>query len=308
MEHRQLVHGASCPLVFGVSMGPYTKRDALKTQAARSLRVLLSCDGCLDVTTHTWGRLPNRLPLPRRRIRWRRIRRTSHRQPRWSRCLRTSGNPKFANSQFVSFIDKVSKGDLQFKDNTVVNREGQEVDWILCTTLQLRQPLTPTGRSLISSGKQLAALSLAWRTRGHKLTGRLLRNSGKVRVQREWRTSGEWPRRKACKTSRTWGRGGARFPSELLSYPVVVLVCVATLNGRSLIYRCSQVPSAVHKMGLPLIIESVGLGAHGPGVTRNLLHVYQSRCERAAWIFDGYVVRRRCSCVPNFFAYFEQYL
>jgi len=43
--------------------------------------------------------------------------------------LRTSGNPKFANSQFVSFIDKVSKGDLQFKDNTVVNREGQEVDW-----------------------------------------------------------------------------------------------------------------------------------------------------------------------------------
>lgn len=43
--------------------------------------------------------------------------------------LRNSGNPKFANSQFVSFIDKVSKGDLQFKDNTVVDRSGNEVDW-----------------------------------------------------------------------------------------------------------------------------------------------------------------------------------
>lgn len=43
--------------------------------------------------------------------------------------LRNSGNPKFANSQFVSFIDKVSKGDLQFKENTVVDRHGQEVDW-----------------------------------------------------------------------------------------------------------------------------------------------------------------------------------
>jgi len=43
--------------------------------------------------------------------------------------LRSSGNPKFANSQFVSFIDKVSKGDLQFKENTVIDREGNEVDW-----------------------------------------------------------------------------------------------------------------------------------------------------------------------------------
>merc|ERR1719454_939948 len=43
--------------------------------------------------------------------------------------LRNSGNPKFANSQFVSFIDKVSKGDLQFKENTVIDREGNEVDW-----------------------------------------------------------------------------------------------------------------------------------------------------------------------------------
>jgi len=43
--------------------------------------------------------------------------------------LRNSGNPKFANSQFVSFIDKVSKGDLQFKENTVIDRSGNEVDW-----------------------------------------------------------------------------------------------------------------------------------------------------------------------------------
>merc|ERR1719456_254360 len=43
--------------------------------------------------------------------------------------LRNSGNPKFANSQFVNFIDKVSKGDLQFKENTVIDRDGNEVDW-----------------------------------------------------------------------------------------------------------------------------------------------------------------------------------
>merc|ERR1719487_816317 len=43
--------------------------------------------------------------------------------------LRNSGNPKFANSQFVNFIDKVSKGELQFKENTVIDREGNEVDW-----------------------------------------------------------------------------------------------------------------------------------------------------------------------------------
>eukprot|EP00928_Gymnodinium_smaydae_P077985 TRINITY_DN6157_c0_g1_i1.p1 TRINITY_DN6157_c0_g1~~TRINITY_DN6157_c0_g1_i1.p1 ORF type:complete len:761 (-),score=185.40 TRINITY_DN6157_c0_g1_i1:55-2238(-) len=43
--------------------------------------------------------------------------------------LRNSGNPKFANSQFVNFIDKVSKGDLQFKDNSVVDRAGNTVEW-----------------------------------------------------------------------------------------------------------------------------------------------------------------------------------
>ncbi|CAE7759624.1 PEX5 [Symbiodinium pilosum] len=43
--------------------------------------------------------------------------------------LRNSGNSKLANSRFVSFIDKVSKGDLQFKENTVIDREGNQVDW-----------------------------------------------------------------------------------------------------------------------------------------------------------------------------------
>lgn len=43
--------------------------------------------------------------------------------------LKNSGNPKFARSQFVSFIDKVSKGDYQFKDNTVIDRAGNQVEW-----------------------------------------------------------------------------------------------------------------------------------------------------------------------------------
>merc|ERR1719335_1714529 len=43
--------------------------------------------------------------------------------------LKNSGNPKFANSKFVSFIDKVSKGELQFEDNTVIDRDGNQVDW-----------------------------------------------------------------------------------------------------------------------------------------------------------------------------------
>jgi len=43
--------------------------------------------------------------------------------------LRNSGNPKLANSRFVSFIDKVGKGELQFKENTVIDRAGNQVDW-----------------------------------------------------------------------------------------------------------------------------------------------------------------------------------
>ena len=43
--------------------------------------------------------------------------------------LRSSGNPKFQNSQFVSFVDKISKGDLKFENDTVVGADGQEIDW-----------------------------------------------------------------------------------------------------------------------------------------------------------------------------------
>ena len=43
--------------------------------------------------------------------------------------LRGSGNPKFANSTFVDFIDQVANGDLKLKDGSVVDREGKQVDW-----------------------------------------------------------------------------------------------------------------------------------------------------------------------------------
>ena len=43
--------------------------------------------------------------------------------------LRNSGNPKFANSTFVDFIDQVTTGDLRFEDGAVVDREGKPVDW-----------------------------------------------------------------------------------------------------------------------------------------------------------------------------------
>jgi len=43
--------------------------------------------------------------------------------------LRNSGNPKFANSTFVKFIDRVAKGDVTFQDNRVLDATGQELDW-----------------------------------------------------------------------------------------------------------------------------------------------------------------------------------
>lgn len=44
--------------------------------------------------------------------------------------LRNSGNPKFANSQFVSFVDKLAKGEARLsQNNTVVDQQGQEIDW-----------------------------------------------------------------------------------------------------------------------------------------------------------------------------------
>jgi peroxin-5 len=43
--------------------------------------------------------------------------------------LRNSGNPKYANSTFVDFIDQVANKELKFKDGEVVDREGKVVDW-----------------------------------------------------------------------------------------------------------------------------------------------------------------------------------
>ena len=43
--------------------------------------------------------------------------------------LRGTGNPKFANSTFVDFIDQVANGDLKFRDGNVVDREGKQVNW-----------------------------------------------------------------------------------------------------------------------------------------------------------------------------------
>ena len=44
--------------------------------------------------------------------------------------MRNSGNPKFANSNFVEFIDQVASGNLQFEPSgSVVDRSGQPVDW-----------------------------------------------------------------------------------------------------------------------------------------------------------------------------------
>ena len=42
--------------------------------------------------------------------------------------LRTSGNPKFENSQFVNFVDKLTTGDLQIDDGNLIDREGNTVD------------------------------------------------------------------------------------------------------------------------------------------------------------------------------------
>ena len=43
--------------------------------------------------------------------------------------LRNSGNPKYANSTFVDFIDQVANRQLRFKDGTVVDKDGKVVDW-----------------------------------------------------------------------------------------------------------------------------------------------------------------------------------
>mmetsp|Transcript_32744 Transcript_32744/g.71486 ORF Transcript_32744/g.71486 Transcript_32744/m.71486 type:complete len:786 (-) Transcript_32744:119-2476(-) len=78
--------------------------------------------------------------------------------------LRNSGNPKFANSQFVDFIDKVSKGDLQFTDNTVIDREGNQVDWdSLYDTAAATSGEELEKLWAASSGQKMNGLEGAWR-------------------------------------------------------------------------------------------------------------------------------------------------
>jgi peroxin-5 len=43
--------------------------------------------------------------------------------------LRKSGNPKYANSTFVDFIDQVANRELRFKDGEVVDKDGKVVNW-----------------------------------------------------------------------------------------------------------------------------------------------------------------------------------
>ena len=42
--------------------------------------------------------------------------------------LKSSGNPKFENSQFVNFVDKLTTGDLKIGDGNLTDREGNEID------------------------------------------------------------------------------------------------------------------------------------------------------------------------------------
>jgi len=43
--------------------------------------------------------------------------------------LRNSGNPKYANSTFVDFIDQVANQQLSFQGGDVVDKDGKVVDW-----------------------------------------------------------------------------------------------------------------------------------------------------------------------------------
>merc|ERR1719343_684369 len=82
--------------------------------------------------------------------------------------LRNSGNPKFANSKFVSFIDKVSKGELQFEENTVVDRDGVQVDWEALHDTEAATATDAERKELeklfaASGGSGLGGLQEAWK-------------------------------------------------------------------------------------------------------------------------------------------------
>mmetsp|Transcript_59336 Transcript_59336/g.94209 ORF Transcript_59336/g.94209 Transcript_59336/m.94209 type:complete len:760 (-) Transcript_59336:84-2363(-) len=110
--------------------------------------------------------------------------------------LRSSGNPKFANSQFVNFIDKVSKGDLQFKDNTVIDREGNEVDWdtlydtaTATATESEKQSLEKLWEDSASSGPQLENVWQASSSDGPQLEN--VWQDSKPNLESIWADSGK---------------------------------------------------------------------------------------------------------------------
>jgi len=98
--------------------------------------------------------------------------------------LRNSGNPKFANSQFVSFIDKVSKGDLKFTENTVIDREGNPVDW---------DSLYDTGTASASSAEMKELEGLWNASGGAKSSMDQAWNDSEPRLDDAWQAAGGMP-------------------------------------------------------------------------------------------------------------------
>jgi len=107
--------------------------------------------------------------------------------------LRGSGNPKFANSQFVSFIDKVSKGDLQFKDNTVIDRAGNEVDWDtlydtdVATSSDAQKKELEDLWTAAGSGSQGSEFQEAWNAAG--IPGLSASMGGDPQMEEMWRSA-----------------------------------------------------------------------------------------------------------------------
>lgn len=114
--------------------------------------------------------------------------------------LRSSGNPKFVNSHFVSFIDKVSKGDLQFKENTVIDRDGNQVDWdtlydTAAATASEAETTELENLWKASARPELAGLNAAWADANPRLeeawkAGGLQQDPNEAFLEKLWETSG----------------------------------------------------------------------------------------------------------------------
>lgn len=78
--------------------------------------------------------------------------------------LKNSGNSKFANSAFVQFIDRVSKGDLTFENNKVFDSTGQELDWDTLYDAEFAE----------SSQQDVAELDKLWHAAGKTETPTML--------------------------------------------------------------------------------------------------------------------------------------